>query len=181
MPFAPGNIGWAALARQLPTLLVVCAVCSLGTSMDVMAVQARALLLLLILSFCCSTSVLPSVVYNPAGVVVSERQASLPIHLKCFCMRVPCYRALIVIALQCIWTRGALWIAECCTHACRRRCRGSSTATTRSPRWASATSSRGSSRAAGQVGAASWLWTCRHTCLPAAITLVCVLCVCHGL
>ena len=41
VPFAPGNIGWAELARQLPTVLVLCVVCSLGTSMDVMAVQAR--------------------------------------------------------------------------------------------------------------------------------------------
>jgi MFS superfamily sulfate permease-like transporter len=41
VPFSLGNIGWEALLRQVPTLLVVCVVCSLGTSMDVMAVQAE--------------------------------------------------------------------------------------------------------------------------------------------
>jgi hypothetical protein len=41
VPFHWDNIGWLALAHQLPTMLVVCIVCSFGVSMDIMAVQAR--------------------------------------------------------------------------------------------------------------------------------------------
>lgn len=40
-PLSFDNIAWAALARQLPTVAVVCLVCSLGTSMDVMAIQTE--------------------------------------------------------------------------------------------------------------------------------------------
>jgi hypothetical protein len=41
MPFAWSNIDWWALLHQFPTLLAVCVVCSFGTSMDIMAVQAE--------------------------------------------------------------------------------------------------------------------------------------------
>ena len=41
VPFHWDNIGWAALLHQAPTLLAVCVVCSFGTSMDIMAVQAE--------------------------------------------------------------------------------------------------------------------------------------------
>lgn len=40
-PLSLDNIAWGALARQLPTMAVVCLVCSLGTSMDVMAIQTE--------------------------------------------------------------------------------------------------------------------------------------------
>jgi hypothetical protein len=40
-PPALDSVAWGVLARQLPTVAVLCAVCSLGTSMDVMAVQAE--------------------------------------------------------------------------------------------------------------------------------------------
>lgn len=42
VPFAWGNIGWAALLRQGPKLAALIAVCAFGTSMDIMAVQAEA-------------------------------------------------------------------------------------------------------------------------------------------
>jgi hypothetical protein len=45
VPFSWDNIGWMALAHQLPTVLVVCIVCSFGVSMDIMAVQVRHLLI----------------------------------------------------------------------------------------------------------------------------------------
>ena len=41
VPFEWRNFGWLAMAHQLPTVLAVCIVCSFGTSMDIMAVQAR--------------------------------------------------------------------------------------------------------------------------------------------
>jgi MFS superfamily sulfate permease-like transporter len=34
---APANIDWGAIARQIPTMLALCFVCSFGTSMDVIA------------------------------------------------------------------------------------------------------------------------------------------------
>eukprot|EP00892_Ulva_mutabilis_P012584 jgi/Ulvmu1/9699/UM055_0037.1 len=41
LPLSLDSIAWGALARQLPTMAVVCLVCSLGTSMDVMAIQTE--------------------------------------------------------------------------------------------------------------------------------------------
>jgi hypothetical protein len=37
---AASNIDWGVLAKQIPTLVALCFVCSFGTSMDVIAVQA---------------------------------------------------------------------------------------------------------------------------------------------
>jgi MFS superfamily sulfate permease-like transporter len=40
-PFAWNNIAWLAILRQIPTVIALALVCSFGTPMDIVAVQAQ--------------------------------------------------------------------------------------------------------------------------------------------